>query len=121
MLQLRTVSVATWWAWLWGVMAVALIVLAFFVPFWLWALCVFFGFGTMEGIGVAGVSSALPPLTDVIHDYVPAWVAIPAIWGLMVGGICSWLHSPHPVALPLFAAGLGWFNTHFIGKYFIGK
>jgi hypothetical protein len=104
---------ARWWLWLWGVVAVGLIALAFLVPFKRWALAVVIGFGTMEAIGLIRRNDAYPPLTHVIRRYVPRWFAFTAIYGFVgaAGGV--WLGFPHPVRLGLLFALLGWLTTHF--------
>ncbi|MGH9204246.1 MAG: hypothetical protein ACRD2A_23710, partial [Vicinamibacterales bacterium] len=66
---------ARWWLWLWGFVAVALLILVFLIPFRWWSVAAAVGFGTLEGIGLKKRADAYPPLTHVIHQFVPRWVA----------------------------------------------
>lgn len=104
---------ARWWLWLWGVVAAALLVLVFLVPFRWWAVLAALGFGTLEGIGLARRDDAYPPLTQAIHEYVPRWFAFGAIYGFMGGAGAKWFGVRGPWRLALFAALLGWFTAHF--------
>jgi len=104
---------ASWWIWLWGVVAIALIVLIFLIPFKWWALAALIGFGTMEGIGLVNPDDAYPPLTQVIRRYVPRWVAFTLIFGIWGGAGATWFHAPHPLRAGLLVGLLGWFNAHF--------
>jgi hypothetical protein len=104
---------ARWWLWLWGVVAVSLLVLVFLLPFRWWAIGAAVGFGTLEGIGLARTDDAYPPLTHVIRRYVPRSVAFTAIYGFMGGAGSVWFEIRRPWRLALFAALLGWFTTHF--------
>lgn len=110
----------TWWAWLWGAIMVALLISLFFLPFRWWSIAALVLFGTMEGIGTYNTHHAIdqyPPLTDLIRKYVKAWIAIPAMWAL--AALAGWYwhawHSPYWTAA--LVGLLGWFNTHFDGKY----
>ena len=71
---------ARWWVWTWGMVAVALIVLVFLIPFRWWAVATLVGFGTMEAIGLLRPEDAYPPLTQVIKRYVPRSIAFTAIY-----------------------------------------
>lgn len=104
---------ARWWIWMWGVVAVGLIVLAFLIPFKWWALAALVGFGSMEAIGLAHPNDAYPPLTHVIRRYVPRWLAFTAIYGVTgaAGGV--WLDFAAPTRLGLLFALVGWLTTHF--------
>jgi hypothetical protein len=104
---------APWWLWLWGAVAVGLIVATFFVPFKWWAVAAAGGFGTMEGIGLIRAHDPYPPLTHVIHRYVPRWLAFSAIYGFTGAAGSVWLHLSRPGRLGALFALLGWFTTHF--------
>ena len=104
---------ARWWLWMWGVVAVGLIVAVFFVPFLWWAVAAAVGFGTMEGIGLLRPHDPYPPLTHVIHRFVPRWIAFTAIWALTGGAGAKWFHFAHPVRAAAIVGLLGWLNTHF--------
>ncbi len=102
----------TWWVWLWGVVALGLIALLFYLPFVWWALAALVMFGTMEGIGLA-VGGRYPPLTDVIASYVPRWVAFTLIFALVGAAGATWYHVTHPVRIAALVGLLGWFTAHF--------
>jgi hypothetical protein len=104
---------APWWLWLWGLVALSLIALMFFLPFKWWALAGLIGMGGMEGLGLAHPNDAYPPLTQVVREYVPRWIAFTAIYGLVGAGGSVWLRLSHPEKLGLLFALLGWFTTHF--------
>jgi ABC-type Fe3+ transport system permease subunit len=104
---------ARWWLWLWGAVAVGLIVLFFVVPLKWWAVAAFAGFGIMEGIGLIRPTDPYPPLTHIIRRYVPRWVAFTAIYGFAGGAGAVWLGFPHPGRLALLLALLGWLTSHF--------
>jgi hypothetical protein len=108
----QPVSFHRWWVWLWGAVAVALIVLVPFIPFKWWALLALIGFGTMEGIGLY-VGGRYPPLTGVIRRYVPRWVAFSLIYGITGGAGATWFRAPHPLRLAALVGLLGWFTAHF--------
>lgn len=104
---------ARWWLWLWGAVAVGLLGGLFFLPFKYWAVCAAVGFGTMEGIGLRKPHDPYPPLTHVIHRFVPRWAAFTAIYGFVgeAGGL--WFKFGRPVRLAAIFALLGWLTTHF--------
>ena len=104
---------ATWWIWLWGVVAVALVAVVFFIPFKWWAVAALAGFGTMETTGLLRQNDPYPPLTEVIRDYVPRWVAFSLIYGCTAGAGATWFKFRHPLRLALLVALLGWFTAHF--------
>src|SRR5215211_8323087 len=104
---------ARWWLYLWGVVAVTLLVLVFFLPFGWWAGAAAVGFGTLEGIGLWRANDAYPPLTHVIRRYVPRWVAFTAIYGFAGGAGGVWLGFPYPGRSALLFALLGWLTSHF--------
>jgi hypothetical protein len=98
---------------LWGVVALGLIALVFFLPVKWWALAAAGGFGVMEGIGLHNPNDPYPPLTHVIRQYVPRWAAFTAIYGFTgaAGGV--WFRVSSPERLGALFALLGWFTTHF--------
>lgn len=98
---------------MWGIVAVGLIALIFFVSFRWWAIAAFVGFGVMEGLGLVRPHDQYPPLTHVIRRYVPRWVAFTAIYGLTGVAAGVWLRYPRPERLGAILALLGWFTTHF--------
>jgi hypothetical protein len=104
---------ASWWLWLWGVVAVTLIVLVFVLPFKWWALAALVSFGKMEALGLLRPNDPYPPLTQVIRKYVPRWVAYTLIYGCTGGAGATWFKFPHPVQLALLVGLLGWFTAHF--------
>jgi hypothetical protein len=104
---------ARWWIWLWGIVAVGLIVSLRFLPFLHWAVAAGIGFGLMEGLGLLRPHDPYPPLTQVIHKYVPRWVAFSAIYGITGGAAGLWFHFSHPIRLGAVVALLGWFTAHF--------
>jgi len=104
---------ARWWLYLWGLVAVGLIAATFFIPFYWWAVAAGIGFGVMEGVGLLREGDPYPPLTHVIHRYVPRWVAFPAIYGFTGAAGSVWLHLSRPGRLGALFALLGWFTTHF--------
>lgn len=112
-MRLTSQGWARWWLWLWGIVAIALLVLVFLLPFRWWAIAAGLGFGTLEGIGLARPGDAYPPLTQVIHKYVPRWVAFTAIYGFMGAAGAVWFSVRKPWRLALFSALLGWLTTHF--------
>jgi hypothetical protein len=112
-MRLTSQGWARWWLWLWGVVAVTLLVLVFLIPFRWWAIAAGVGFGVLEGIGLAHPDDAYPPLTHVIHRYVPRWLAFTAIYGFMGGAAGVWFRIHRPWRVALFAALLGWLTTHF--------
>ena len=104
---------ARWWIYLWGAVAVALVVLAFVLPFKWWAFATALGFGTMETTGLLRRNDPYPSLTHVIRNYVPRWVAFPAIYGFTGAGGAVWLGFSRPERLGALFALLGWLTTHF--------
>ena len=104
---------ARWWLWLWGGVAVTLLVLTFFLPFRWWALAAATGFGTMEGVGLIKPDDPYPPLTHVIRRFVPRWIAFTAIYAFTGAAGSVWLRVSTPLRLGALFALLGWFTTHF--------
>lgn len=104
---------ARWWIYLWAVVAVVLVVMAFVMPFKWWALATAIGFGIMESIGLLRRDDPYPSLTHVIRNYVPRWVAFPAIYGFTGSAGAVWLGFPRPERLGALLALLGWLTSHF--------
>jgi hypothetical protein len=104
---------ARWWLWLWGAVATGLLAAVFLIEFKWWAICAAIGFGVMEGVGLLRPHDPYPPLTQVIHKFVPRWVAFTAIYGFVgaAGGV--WFKFPRPYRLAAIFALLGWLTTHF--------
>ena len=110
----RPVKWSNFWVVGFGVVAVMLLVSVFFrVPFMVWSLATLVLFGTMEGVGVAKVSDKCPPLTDIIREYIPRWLAFALIYFMvgMAGG--TWFRFAHRWGLALLAGLLGWLTAHF--------
>jgi hypothetical protein len=78
-----------------------------------WSIAALIGFGTMEGIGVGKVSDRLPPLTDIIREYIPRWLAFALIYFMvgMAGG--TWFKFGDRWGLALLTGLLGWLTAHF--------
>jgi hypothetical protein len=111
---------ATWWLWLWGVLAVGLIVAAFFIPFRWWLLPFAVGFGIPETIGnVWPHDGRYPPLTDVIRTFVPRTFCLAALGALLGAAASSWGLFPRtPLwGVALFFGVVGWLTNHFIQRY----
>lgn len=109
-----------WWLWLWGVVAVGLLVSLIFVPFRWWAVAALAGFGTMESVGLFSshhASGYYPPLTDVIHEYVRYWATFPAIWAIWGWAFYYWQVWRHPILVGVMVGLLGWLNAHFDETY----
>lgn len=110
--RLTLVPYKTWWVWLWGAVALALIALLFILPFVWWALAALVLFGVMEGIGLA-VDGAYPPLTQVIARYIPRWLAFTLIFAIVGAAGANWYHVNHPIRIAALVGLLGWFIAHF--------
>jgi hypothetical protein len=99
---------------MWGVVAVGLIVGVWIrTSFVVWVLTVLCTFGVMETIGVLNVSRRLPPLTQVIVEYVPRWLAFSVIYFSTGMAAATWFHVRWRLRLALLVGLLGWFTTHF--------
>lgn len=76
-------------------------------------------FGVPETIGVWRGGDAYPPLTHVIRNQFPSWVAFPAILAVVGGVGARWANldwrATFFVALILGAAG--WLIEHFLAVY----
>ena len=102
------------WCALWGVVSVGLIVAVWFrASFGVWLIVVFCTFGVMEPIGVLNVSKRLPPLTQVIVDYVPRAIAFSLIYFSTGMAATTWFHFRERFRLALLVGLLGWFTAHF--------
>lgn len=108
---------ARWWLYLWGVVAIGLLVALFFVPFRWWVIAAALGFGIMEGIGLARHGDPYPPLTYVIRAYVPRWVAFATIYAITGAGGAVWLGVRRPWRVAAVVALLGWLTSHFDVTY----
>lgn len=109
---------AAWWLFLFGAVSIALIVLAFVIPFTWWIIAVFVAWIPMEMVGVLVNDPKYPPLTNIIRTYVPGWSALFILWGLAAAGGSVWNVSFHrPLAVALWFAGVGWLTYHFIQRY----
>ena len=106
-----------WFVRVWAGVAVTLLVLLRFLPFWKWFLVAAPSFGTMEGVGLRKMRDAFPPLTHVIRRYVPRWLAFTAIFGIWGATIAYWLSLPRPYVIGVATALLGWLNDHFDVTY----
>jgi hypothetical protein len=104
---------AKWWLWLWGTVAIGLLVLLRFLAFKWWAIAAGAGFGTMEAIGLIHDDDPYPPLTHVIREYVPRWIAFSAIYGITGGAAAKWFHFHNALGLAAVVGLIGWFNAHF--------
>jgi hypothetical protein len=110
----RTTRYKTWWCCLFGVVAVSLIVSVWFrVPFMRWSLIAVCTFGVMEAIGVAFLEQGYPPLTQIIVEYVPRWLAFIIIYFSTGVAGATWFHFRQRLALAALTGLLGWFTTHF--------
>jgi hypothetical protein len=102
------------WVWAWGVVATGLIISVWFrAPFMAWSVAALVFFGGMEGYGISHPHSPYPPLTQVIREYVPRWLAFSLIYagtGLAAG---TWFRVHNRIGLALITGLLGWFTAHF--------
>lgn len=98
-------------------MAVGLIVAVWFIPFRWWAIAALVGFGTMEGFGLFGGNPAHPPLTQVIHRFVPPILSFPLMWGLWGAAVETWRIWMNPFAAFAGLALLGFLCWHFVQTY----
>lgn len=121
LLKTQLIVFNTAWIILWGVLAIGDLVALFFIPFRWWFLVATLTFGPCEGIGIFAKRADLPPLTDVIREYVPEWVALALIFGFWGAGFYLWNRPPSLVATFLMFGLLGWFVCHFITRYLSPK
>lgn len=108
---------ASWWLYLWGIVALGLIASLFLIPFRWWVVITVFSFGTMEGIGLFAGDFRLPPLTLVIQAYLSPWISLPAMWALAAGAGAKWFGWSHPLGVSLLAGLVCWINVHFDETY----
>ena len=109
-----------YWLDLWGIVMLALITLAFSgIAFKWWVVIAFASFLPMELIGLfASGGGKRPPLTDVIRSYVPAWVALPLMLGLLGAAGGAWgVRWSRPVSLFAWVAVSAWILLHFWSRY----
>jgi hypothetical protein len=105
---------STWWIVAWIAVAVVLVAGVFFaVPFWSWLPAAIVLFGGMEGYGLVHPDDPYPPLTDVIREYLPRWLAFLLIYAGVGFAAGTWLHYAHRYELALLGALLGWLTAHF--------
>ena len=108
----------TWWVWAWGVVAVGLLaMIAARVPFYIWLPITAGTFGPMEGYGLSRSEDPYPPLTQVVREYVPRWLAFSLIYGAVGLGGGTWFHFAHRWWLAALGALLGWLTAHFDATY----
>jgi hypothetical protein len=112
---------ARWWIYPWALVAMALVGLVFVLSFRWWVVAATAGFGTMETLGLVRRDDAYPPLTHVIRDYVPRWLAFPVIYGFTGAAGAEWLGFGRVIELGALFALLGWFTTHFDVAFDSGK
>ena len=108
----------TWWVWLFGVVAVGLLLaVCFAAPFELWAPIALVTFGTMEGYGLSSTNDAYPPLTQITRKWCPRWFTFLLIFGFvgLAGG--TWFHFQRRWWLAALGALLGWLTAHFDVTY----
>ena len=104
---------ARWWVWMWALIAAALIVGAFVLPFRTWAWAVAIGFGIPEAIGVWSKGDRYPPLTFVTAWYLPRWFIVSLV-GFLAGSIGgTWFEFPRPWALGALLGLSFWGLDHF--------
>jgi hypothetical protein len=104
----------TWWIWLWGVVSVGLLVSVWFrAPFMAWSLAAVATFGVMEAIGLTHAQQGFPPLTQVIREFVPRWLAFSLIYASTGVAGATWFRFHERLELALLTGLLGWFTAHF--------
>ncbi|HET6792789.1 MAG TPA: hypothetical protein VFH45_00015 [Acidimicrobiales bacterium] len=114
----RPVRWAPWWVFLWGVVAVGLLLaMALRASFWAWLPAAVVSFGTMEGFGLSSADDPYPPLTHVTREYSPRWLTFTLIYGAVGLGGGTWFHFSHRWWLALLTALAGWLTAHFDVTY----
>jgi hypothetical protein len=104
----------TWWVWLWGVVAVVLIVSVWFrTPFMIWSIATALVFGGMEAYALTHEEQGFPPLTQVIREYVPRWLAFTLVYGCAGMAAATWFRVGDRVGLAVLVGLVGWFTAHF--------
>jgi hypothetical protein len=106
-----------WWLAMWLVTAPALVVSAFFLPFWGWFVAAVAGFLVPELISIAKQDDSLPPLTHTIRHFLPNWLAFPLIYFSLGSVGANWLGFDRPLAVGLLMGLLGWLTDHFTVTY----
>jgi len=110
----RSAPWKTWWVWLWGVVAVALLVSVWFrAPFMIWTIATVVAFGGMEGFGLTHAAQGYPPLTQVIREYIPRWLAFSLIYGCAGMAGATWFRVRDRIGLAVLVGLVGWFTAHF--------
>jgi len=116
------------WLIMWGIVLVAVPVLALQLPFawwpnlsfgqWTWVAII--GFGIPEAISLLSRNDGLPPLTQTIRHFLPGWIAFTYIY-TMVGSIsATWLAFRPPFRGRALFGLLGWLTEHFTFTYIEG-
>jgi len=104
----------TWWVWLWGAVAVVLLVSVWFrTPVMIWSIVTAVVFGAMEGYGLSHAEDGFPPLTQVIREYVPRWLAFSLIYACAGMAAGTWFRVHDRAGLAVLVGLVGWFTAHF--------
>ena len=104
----------TWWVWLWGAVGVGLLVSVWFrTPWMVWSIVMVATFGVLEALGLLYEDVGYPPLTQVIREYVPRWVAFALIYAATAMAAATWFNVPDRVGLMLLGGLVGWLTAHF--------
>lgn len=106
-----------WWLLMWFVTAPALVVSAFFLPFWAWVGAATIGFALPEIVSVVKKNDSLPPLTHTIRHFLPNWLAFPLIYFSLGSVGANWLGFDRPVRVGALMGLLGWLTDHFAVTY----
>ena len=111
----------TWskvWVAMWAVNMAVLIPLAFIMALHTWLVLVLFLFAVPEIVGIKG-DDAFPPLTHVIHRYLPRWLTFVLIYGLVGAVGAVWFRFTLGVAWRFggMLMLLGWLSDHFTEIY----
>ncbi len=102
------------WVVLWVVVVIVLLgMLVLDVSFWLWLPCAVVLFGVPEALGMLRPHDAFPPLTQVIRQYVPRWLAFTVIYGFVGLAAGNWFDVDNRWGVAAIAGVLGWLTTHF--------
>lgn len=115
-LKAAGVTWAPWFVVTWVIVAISLLTSLFLLPFRTWSVLAAVGFGTFEAIGLLR-EDAYPPLTQVIHRYVPRWAAFLLIYGLVGAAGAYWFKVSQPWRMAAFLGLLGWLSDHFTETY----
>jgi hypothetical protein len=106
-----------WWIAMWALVTPAVIVSAFFVPFWLWVIIGIVGLLAPEVVSLVKKDPSLPPLTFTVRHFLRDWLAFPLIY-FSVGAVGShFLGFPRSLQLGGLFALLGWLTDHFTVTY----